>query len=277
MDEKYKIGTISKLLGIPIQTLHYFETCGFVTPSKDSKSNYRYYDAWDVNFLLDSRFLRSFEFSNPEIEAMINTDDLSSLITRFGNQEKKLLDMIQHYQGILDELHQDKIRISRHQEYLGQFQTEKSPQMFFYPYRRNNNFETGVKGDTAIPDITGWLDNMPFVKATFRIPAECLKQRDKDRLEYIWGFSVSTRRMKELQLEMDETVEYCSSRQCLYTVFKAYGRNTFIPSLYEQVFKPVWERGYEITDSPVGRLLVRIHEDGVFTRFFEIWIPVRED
>ena len=73
MEEKYKIGTISKLLGIPIQTLHYFEECGFVTPSKDSKSNYRYYDAWDVNFLLDSRYLRSFEFSNAEIEAVSYT------------------------------------------------------------------------------------------------------------------------------------------------------------------------------------------------------------
>lgn len=130
MEEKYKIGTISKLLGIPIQTLHYFETCGFVTPSKDSKSNYRYYDAWDVNFLLDSRYLRSFEFSNQEIGEMINRDDFQELNRRFADRERSLLELIQHYQDILDEVHHEKERIGRYQDYLGVLRPEKSPEIF---------------------------------------------------------------------------------------------------------------------------------------------------
>lgn len=275
MDKKYKIGFISKLLGIPIQTLHYYETCGFVTPTKDCESNYRYYDTWDINFLLDSRFFRSFDFSNSEIEAMLNRDDLSSIYTRFANQERKLLDITQHYQSVLDELHQEKNRILKFQEHIGQFQLIKSPQIFFYAYRKKNNFQVVSNMKTGIPDITEWINNMPFVNATFRIPIECLNTKAKENLEYIWGFSIPINKAKELQITIDDSVEYCPSIQCLYTVFKANGRNTFIPSLYEQVLKPIWDQGYEITDSPVGKLLIRTHENNIFLRYFEIWVPVK--
>lgn len=274
MEEKYKIGTISKLLGIPIQTLHYFEQCGFVTPTKDNKSNYRYYNAWDVNFLMDSRYLRSFEFSNPEIEEMINRDDFQAMNTRFANQERKLLELIQHYQDVLDELHCEKERIGRHQDYLGIFKTDKSPRVFFNPYRRNNDYVAAGKGGSGVPDITPWMDSMPFVKATFQIPLDSLASGKQEDIEYIWGFSVPTGKVRELPLTVDENALYCPSRQCLYTVFKAYGRNTFTSCLCEQVLQPIWDRGYEVTESLIGRLLMRIHEDGVFTRYFEVWVPV---
>lgn len=274
MEEKYKIGTISKLLGIPIQTLHYFETCGFVTPSKDSKSNYRYYDAWDVNFLLDSRYLRSFEFTNQEIEEMINRDDFQTLNQRFANRERSLLELIQHYQDILDEVHYEKERIGRYQDYLGVFKPEKSPGLFFNPYRKNNDFKALAKGGSAVPDITQWLDNMPFVKATFQIPGDSLASRKQDDIEYIWGFSVSTKKVRQLPLIVNENALYCPPRQCLYTVFKAYERNTFTACFYEQVMKPIWDMGYEIWEPPLGRLLMRIHENEVFTRYFEVWVPV---
>lgn len=276
MEEKYKIGTISKLLGIPIQTLHYFEECGFVTPSKDSKSNYRYYDAWDVNFLLDSRYLRSFEFSNAEIEEMINRDDFQKMNARFADQERKLLNLIQHYQDILDELHSEKDRINRHKDHLGKFKADKSPRIFFDPYRRNNDFTSMAKGEGGLPDITQWLDSMPIARATFQIPGHGLDPGKKEGIEYIWGFSVPTDRVRDLALSMEEHVEYCPSRQCLYTVFKAYGRNTFTKCLYEQVLLPIWDMGYEITESLIGRLLMRIHEDGVFTRYFEVWVPAEK-
>lgn len=51
-----------------------------------------------------------------------------------------------------------------------------------------------AKGGSAVPDITQWLDSMPFVKATFRIPGDSLASGRQEDIEYIWGFSVSTKR-----------------------------------------------------------------------------------
>jgi hypothetical protein len=32
--------------------------------------------------------------------------------------------------------------------------------------------------------------------------------------------------------------------------------------------------GHRIVDRPMGNLIVRLHEEGGFTRYFEVWTPV---
>jgi len=273
--EKYKIGDISKLLGIPIQTLHYYEKCGFVTPSKDEQNHYRYYDAWDVNFLLDSKYLRSLRFSNAEIEQMINKDSMEEIHSRFDTQEKKLLDIIYHYQAVLDELYSENRRLSSFQNHIEKFQEMKSPQLLFNRYRFNNTYNIATDQNGEMPRISSWLEHLPFVKATFIISHEGIKEKKQEELAYWWGFSVSPGRAKELQIPTEAPVQYVPSRKSVYTVFSAHEANTFIPSLYAKVLKPIWEMGYEISDFPIGRLLVRSHEEKQYTRYFEIWVPVQ--
>lgn len=272
MSQKYKIGTISKILGIPIQTLHYYEKCGFVSPLKDEESNYRYYDTWDVNYLFDSKHLRSFNFSNAEIRQMINKDSVHEIQQKYAKQEKKLLDLIYHYQNVLDTLHAEKLRLSAFHENIGEFTELKGPQWYFTPYRLNNSYRTPEE-QSEIPQIDNWLSNMPFVAATFKITLESINKEEAQALDYWWGFSISTKKAKELGMNT-ECAEYIPSKACVYTVFSAHNKNTFVPSLYEQVFQPLWAAGYEISDAPVGRLIVRSHEEETYTRYFEIWVPI---
>ncbi|NLN98183.1 MAG: MerR family transcriptional regulator [Eubacteriaceae bacterium] len=90
----YKIGTVSKLLGIPTQTLRYFEDCGFVHPTTDQESGYRYYNAWDLNFLMECRYMRSLGFPNAVVEEMLHKNNSKSLLTNYIQQEHKLIDEI---------------------------------------------------------------------------------------------------------------------------------------------------------------------------------------
>jgi len=273
MSEKYKIGEISKLLGIPIQTLHYYEKCGFVTPQKDKSSHYRYYDAWDVNYLLDSKYLRSFNFSNAEIEKIINNDSIEGIKSRFSKQEERLIELIYHYQNVLDVLHSEQSRLSKFANHIGTFTEMNSPQIYFLPYRIKNSYQI-LEGGSSIPRIDEWLSHMPFITATFKLSHDGIVKGKPESLVYLWGFSVSTKRAKELTIPT-QNAEYIPSLKCLYTVFSAHDQNTFARSLCEQVLDPLWSSGYEISDSPIGRLIVRAHEDGEYTRYFEIWIPVQ--
>ncbi|CPR16756.1 MerR family transcriptional regulator [Brenneria goodwinii] len=274
MSDKYKIGAISKLLGIPVQTLRYYEECGFVTPRKDKTSNYRYYDAWDVNYLLDSKHLRSFKFSNTEIEQLINKDCVAHIQEKYAQQEKKLLDIIYHYQLVLDELNAEQKRLAAFQDYIGTFTEMNNPQLYFSPYRNNNSYQT-LKGRNEITHIDNWISHMPFIKATFKIVQNSISKENPQALVYCWGFSVSIKKAKEMNIST-QNAEYISSQKCIYTVFSAHNQNTFALSLYQQVFQPLWDAGYEISDAPVGRLIVRAHEDAEYTRYFEIWVPVRQ-
>lgn len=275
MGEKYKIGNISKLLGIPIQTLHYYEKCGFVTPGKDEQNHYRYYNAWDVNFLLDSKFLRSLQFTNAEIAQMIHQDSREEIAEKFDEQEKKLLDTVCYYQAVLDEMSVEKQRLAVVRDHLGTFEEVQSPRLLFSRYRLNNSYHMTDGKDSEIPQISGWLKHLPFVKATFVVPREHIRKDGCGRLAYWWGYSIAPQRAKELQVPTEDA-EYLPACKSVYTVFKAYGENTFAPAFYSQVMQPILERGYTVAGSPVGRLLVRSHEEQQFTRFFEIWVPVEK-
>ena len=63
---KYKIGEISKILDVPVETIRFYESKGLIHPQKDKDSNYRYYDYWDINLLFDYKKYRDLEFSLAE-------------------------------------------------------------------------------------------------------------------------------------------------------------------------------------------------------------------
>ena len=275
MEERYKIGMISKLLGIPIQTLHYYEKCGFVTPNKDDSSNYRYYNAWDINFLLDSKFLRAFEFPNAVIEQIVNRDDIQSIYSRYESQEHYLLQQLHHYQGLLEALHAEKTKLARFEKSVGKLEERKSPELFFNSYRCNNQFCT-TDNEEEVPQIFEWITHFPYVKATFMIDVEKNSDVAMDKLNYWWGFSVSPKKARELAIPTSELADYFPARNSLYTVFKASTQDTFIPSVVEQVLEPIIQQGYEIIDKPIGRLIIRSHKEDQYERVFEIWVPVEK-
>ena len=77
--KKYKIGDISKMLNIPVQTIRFYEEHGIVQPQKDPETGYRYYDSWDLNNLMDCLHLRGLDFSLSQTEKMINSEDLDTI------------------------------------------------------------------------------------------------------------------------------------------------------------------------------------------------------
>lgn len=274
MKEKYKIGEISKLFGIPIQTLHYFEKCGFISPEKDMQNNYRYYTAWDVNALLDSKYLHSFCFSNAEIRQILNHDDLKTITDRLDAQEKNFLDIIYHHQAILNELHEKKRMLLSLPMLTGKFKEITRTHLFFNPYRVNNSYPSAENRTQPI-QVKEWLPFQPFIKATFMIPFENIQACTLEKADCLWGFSISPERAKELQMPTGIPVEYIPAQRCIYTIFAATGTHTFIHALQKEVFSPLTANGYTIADAPIGKLLVRSHEGGQYTRYFEIWVPIK--
>ena len=53
---KYKAKEVSRITGIPVDTLRYFEKIGVISPKIDDSNNYRYYSAWDINLRNALRF-----------------------------------------------------------------------------------------------------------------------------------------------------------------------------------------------------------------------------
>ena len=277
MTQKYKIGTISKMLGIPSQTLHYYEKCGFVTPEKDTQSGYRYYDAWDINFLLDSKYWQSYEFSNNTVEQMINCSDISDIKEKLSLQRNELIDKLVFYQNLIEQLGEEELRLSRLNDHLNQYTLMPNPILYYDTYRKQYTYQSALNPEKP-PEMKDWIKAFPFVQPTFFVDKESItlgtSPENYENLLYWWGFSVTPQKAKELDLQFCNKASFLPSKKCIYTIFEASTRNTFSKALIEQVFLPIHNQGYSILSNPVGRLIIRTHEKNTYKRYFEIWVPV---
>lgn len=273
MNEKYKIGTISKILGIPSQTLHYYETCGFVTPQKDEKSGYRYYDAWDINFLLDSKYWQSYEFSNINVGEMINQDTILDIKEKLSSQKDVLIDKLVFLQNLIGQLNEEQTRLDKITTSLNQYELTTNPILYFDSYRKRNSYQSSNTSN-KLPKMDQWIKAFPFAQPTFLIDQNSLTSLDADAIAYWWGFSITPQKAQELQLDFCKNATFLPAKKCLYTIFEASDKHTFSKALIQQVFKPIHDQRYEIVSDPVGKLIIRAHEEDTYKRYFEIWVPV---
>lgn len=268
----YKIGSVSSVFGVSNDTIRYYESRGIITPKRDEESGYRYYDSWDINYLLDCLRFRSYDFSISDIEQMIKTDDVEDVEKKLQRREAELIGEIYERQNILKKLSRLRRMLFDIRSRLGEFAFEKSPEMIWQPQRERITSEEGAlttgKGAETIRE---WVAHMVHLEHTFLMPS--MKDRQEFN-EYSWGFSLSPEKLQELGLKMPDTAVYLPGYQSIYTVFAAQGEDTFMPSIHEQVLDPIKKKGYRISDPPVGNLLVRVHENGQMRRYFEVWVPI---
>lgn len=79
---QYKANEVSRILNISIDSLRYYEKLGVITPKIDERNRYRYYDAWDINYLLDYLYYRKMDYSSQEIMEFIHGDTLDAQIEK---------------------------------------------------------------------------------------------------------------------------------------------------------------------------------------------------
>lgn len=264
----YKIGEVSRTFGIPNDTLRYYESRGIVTPKRDEESGYRYYDVWDMNYLLDSLWYRGYGFSIADVGSMINTDDLDTFVDRCRSREMELLENIEELQRVLTHLTLHRQKLSRIEREIGKFTIENSPAMIWQRQREKGVLEKGKSAD----HIRRWVELMPFVNHTFVMPE--IKPVKEEFSDYCWGFSLPPEKMKLFDMEMSSGTEYIPSFKSIHTIFSAGGENTFMESFNSQVIDPIKTQGFKPIRPPVGHLLVRVHENGQMKRYFEVWVPI---
>ena len=270
---KYKIGEASKVLGMTNDTLRYYESKGIIAPQRDEESGYRYYDSWDINFLLDSMWFRSYGFSILDITSMINVDDLDTYIERCHQQEINLQETINDYQQKLRYLIEYSKGLKEIKKSLGEFKIVESPALLF---QERISICQGDEIDSASENlISNWTKLIPQVSHTF------IASLDKTEEEILlhklsWGFSLPVEVALDQQLDQNPKVEFIPNLKCVHTVFYANEKGTFQDCFLNQVVFPIIEQGYNIIKSPIGRQLASVHKDDRQTRYFETWIPIEE-
>lgn len=91
MYKGYTIGQFSKLTGIPIQTLRYYDRIGLLRPqNRDSETGYRYYqelDVWNVEIIF---ICKELGMSLEDIRGILESNDNESIMQEFSNRRREV-------------------------------------------------------------------------------------------------------------------------------------------------------------------------------------------
>ena len=268
---KYKIGDVARILGISTDLLRYYEKKGVVTPYKDAHNDYRYYDSWDINFLMDCLWFKNFGFSIEQIADMVRIPSATDLEDIFEYKEDELRSTIRRCELLLQRSEEHRAQLQRIEPMLGVCDIQTSPRILRYINRVGKEYPSGEGLETF---ARKWLRAMPFNHRCFEISPLALNGGEDDTR---WGFSLHESYVEQLDFPTEPPMEVCDSRPCVHTVFSSCGKDNFTPRHLDYALD--WMRGEGLSPAgpAIGELVASVYADNQFRGYFECWIPIHPE
>lgn len=233
---KYRIGQLSKLLGIPTSTIRYYEQCGVLTPKHDP-NGYRFYDAVDVHNVMHYEYYRSLDYQ--PMDARENLYDYT------------MEEIIQNGTAILNKLQQDlwfdqrRCDIQRKRleflsnvkQRLNTIDTVVRPSLYVLAYRLRDEAKTISLLEETNRDkqIAQWMSYMPLVSLTPLIqPSDFLNHIPK---EYS-ALMIKSSDGEKLDITANQYIHRVDQCQCLR--FSFYRQKGYMNAFVDYA-KPVYD------------------------------------
>ena len=261
---------------MPQQTLRFYEEQDILHPKKNESTGYRYYDAWDLNSLLDAIHYRSLDFSLHEASEIIHEDNQEEIARKYAKQEALVKQKIEQYETMLKIIQKQLRRLEAYELYMHCFEERESPELLFFRHRLRDEFQS-VEGnmdfDELNDDMKPWIDAITVSMPTFFIQNGSLEDEDANALLYWWGWSMDYEQAITHGLKPNASNEVLPKQKCLYTVFEAGDEGTFAKAFHD-VYRQVMKQGFIVNGNPIGMLILKEHAQGKLHRYFETWIPI---
>ena len=270
MKTRFKIGEAARILGVSPDLLRYYEKKGVVSPEKDENNDYRYYDFWDINFLMDCLWFKNFGFSIEQIADIVHNPSVAELDSMLLGKEEELRRTISRCQLLLRRSEAHRRDLARIDELLYRCEIADSPEFIRFINRVGDAYDT----DGGLRDLARqWLKVLPFNQRYFEMYADAALPGTED--SYRWGFSITRDYAEALDFDIKPPMAVIPSRKSIHTVFKnTGGRGGFAPALLQYALDYAAQRNIRIFGPVCGVLLASVQEEGNLTGYFEAWIPI---
>jgi DNA-binding transcriptional MerR regulator len=267
---RYKIGDVAHILGISTDLIRYYEERGVVKPQKDKYNNYRYYDAWDVNFLVDCLWYKKMGFSIDEIAKMTSNESYDDFVQHLSNQGDEILEALQHQNLLLERIRNHTDSVIRVKDFLGVCDITRNKEFLYYLNRFNLEYNNSQ--ELQILNKT-WEKYMPFTKRLFVIDRKNLGTESED---YAFGFSISMKYAEKYGIKTEGLVHHMRPKMCVHSSFKSFGKDGFTPRHLDFMLKFATKNRLHPAGPAFGNLICSIPEDGGHVGYFEAWMPVEK-
>lgn len=269
---KYKIGEVSKILNIPVESIRFFERKGIVTPQKDKTNNYRYYTVNDINRLLDYRKYREFGCSVNEALDIIQSSDLAIFKKIIQDKQAEAEREARLYELKAIKLN-NHIKVLKDMPLLmNEYRIVTRPACYYYINRHYNGDEIQfIKSQNE--ELEQCIKNYTFVENVYCVKKDWYSE-ERRKEEFQWGFTIKKRWADALELPILPEMEYAPERKALYTFIKANNQLLFSPKLLEPALEYMSRQNYKLVGDIWGVLIATVQEEGEEIRYLEVWIPI---
>ena len=269
-EKEYRIGDVAKILGISPDLLRYYEKKGVVKPKKDRSNDYRYYESWDINFLIDCLWFKNFGFGIEQVAHIVSSCGYDEVLSLMEDKKEELQASIRRQQLLVRRAEKYQAEVSRARDFIGKLDIVDSPEIVRYLNRYNFIYDNSPELQALSHQ---WLEYTPLTHRCFEVElSDLMDHRDN----YAWGFSLDMDYVQELQVPVEPPVAHLPSVKSLHSVFTSAGKANFSPQLLDYMLAYARTHGLTPVGNARGNLVCSVVVDGTLTGFFEVWIPVEE-
>lgn len=271
---KYKIGQISKILDVPVETIRFYESKGLIHPQKDKDSNYRYYDYWDINLLFDYKKYRDLEFSLAESLEIIKEASMDGFIDKLEDKIQEAEEKSRMYQLKMLKLQNYRNVLKNIPLIIGEYPIVNRPAGYYFINRwyRDGEFfyRTAGENEGCFDEL---LKHYVFAENIYRIRKE---RFDSDIEEFEWGFTIKKKWADALKIKIDPKMKYIEPVESIYTIIRAREKEYFSSKMLSGVFSFMEDNEYELTGDILGNRIAAVQEEEGEMRYMEIWVPIKK-
>lgn len=273
---KYRIGEVSKMLDVPVETIRFLEQKGLVSPEKNAENGYRYYNIWHVNQILEYKKYRQVGFNSKEAVSLVNGCSLEALIDQFEDKKKDASYLAHYYQAKALKLNNFQEVLSSAEKLVGNYYIMNRPENYSLFFGSYDEKELHV---SYAHETEGGFDELtrqyPFVEHTFRI-----RQSDflasTANIEVQWGFTVKKRWVDRLRIQLYPQMEHFRSVPSIFTFVRVLQKQFVTASLLQGIFDFMHEHGYELNGDITLTYIATVNENGQNVRYMEVWTPIKD-
>lgn len=276
----FRIGTISNLTGVNMQTIRRYDAKGILSGKRDKNSQYRFFDLLELTLLIRTRMYRNYGFSLDEVVDLLNTDHKENR-ARFLDKKEALQKQIEREKLLLSCMEKQMEYLSQAEYYTTHCEFRMSPELYGI-YYYNEDALTGNSEREAL--LSHWIDQTPFVLPMIN-PSPSHITGGETQLRV--GLCVTRENAELLGLGGDPFSFRIPSFPCIYTMSDCTGLMGYdeTPDGQDAALSAIQERSYahvrefcrQNNVRPkaeiYGSTFFSTRENGRLRHFSHLWIP----
>lgn len=269
--EKYKIGDVSKMLGLTSEAIRYYESQGVIQPTKDSRSGYRYYDVWDIHMLIRARSYRQLGYSLSETVKMLNEYDTHTLIENFSEQEKLIEQNIFLNINLLKHLRESQIVLNNTHTQLDTYHICSRPAL----YRLETQNAYSIYTNTSTWDnLQSWVSKVPFIYPSALFAYEDLAHAQEAKT-FTFGFVTDVAYGDFLGIKDTHTIQYFPEVTAISTTIRTNSNEILTTDRLLPTLHYMKEQGLSLDGDVLSRVILMRKEEDLYVSYHQLWFPFK--